>query len=154
MIKELLRDYNEFNKPCDKIAECEEDCDDGQSSSRTKSDFDALEYEEAMGYLKRPVQTDKNLAINKDMHMTQLPYEYTEFNGQQLISSTQTEPEMNQSVLKKARRSRKDRARDGAKSGTGTTSSSGINAGGTTISSSVYDYNLGHLTTQYGNGVS
>ena len=61
---------------------------------------------------------------------------------------------MNQSVLKKARRSRKDRARDGAKSGTGTTSSSGINAGGTTISSSVYDYNPGHLTTQYGNGVS
>ena len=107
-----------------------------------------------MGYLKRPVQTDRNLAVNKDMHMTQLPYEYTEFNGQQLISSTQTVPEMNQSVLKKARRSRKDRARDGAKSGTGTTSSSGINAGGTTISSSVYDYNPGHLTTQYGNGVS
>ena len=29
MIKELLQDYNEFNKPCDKIAECEEDCDEG-----------------------------------------------------------------------------------------------------------------------------
>ena len=29
MIKDLLKDYNEFNKPCDKIAECEEDCDEG-----------------------------------------------------------------------------------------------------------------------------
>ena len=29
MIKDLLQDYNEYNKPCDKIAECEEDNDDG-----------------------------------------------------------------------------------------------------------------------------
>jgi len=39
-------------------------------------------------------------------------------------------------------------------SGTGTTSSSGIAAGGTTISSSVYDYNPNQLTSQYGNSAA
>ena len=60
-------------------------------------------------------------------------------------------PSFNQSVVK-PRRSRKDRARGGANSKSGTTSSSGINVGGaTTISSSLYDYNSNQLTAQYGN---
>jgi hypothetical protein len=61
MIKDLLREYNESHKPFDNIAESaeyEEDCDEGLSSSRSKSDFDSLEYDEAMDKLKRPFKLD------------------------------------------------------------------------------------------------
>ena len=57
MIKDLLREYNEAHKPFDNIAESaeyEEDCDEALSSSRTKSDFDSHEYDEAMDILKKP----------------------------------------------------------------------------------------------------
>ena len=60
MVKDLLRDYNENNKPCDNIAEsaecCEEDGEDDEpnGNSSGKSDFDRLEYEEALDYLKAP----------------------------------------------------------------------------------------------------
>ncbi len=53
MVKDLLKDYNESNKPFANIAECEEDCDE-VSSSDTGSDFDRRQYEEAMDALKKP----------------------------------------------------------------------------------------------------
>lgn len=63
MIKELLKDYNESHKAFENIAEsaeCEEDIDEVNSSSRTKSDFDPLEYEQAVDFLKKPFSLDKN----------------------------------------------------------------------------------------------
>ena len=56
--------------------------------------------------------------------------------------------------MKKSRRTRKDRARGGAYSGTGTTSSSGITGNTANISSSLYEYNSNQLTAQYGNNSS
>ena len=93
MIKDLLRDYNESHKPFDNIAEsaeCEEDVDEVNSSSRTKSDFDPLEYDQAMDYLRQPLNLDgvKTGSSQTGMALTSLPVEYTEFNGQQLIEST------------------------------------------------------------------
>ena len=94
MIRDLLRDYNESHKPFDNIAEsaeCEEDVDEVNSSSRTKSDFDPLEYDQAMDYLRQPLNLDyaKTGSIQTGMMpLTSLPVEYTEFNGQQLIEST------------------------------------------------------------------
>lgn len=110
--------------------------------------------------LSKPFQDDhhgSSASKDKDsMQMTTLPMEYTEFNGQQLIESTGNQiPPFNQSSIVKPRRSRKDRARGGANSKSGTTSSSGINMGGgatsANISSSLYEYNSNQLTAQYGN---
>ena len=63
MIKDLLKDYNDSHKPFDNIAEsaeCEEDIDEVKSSSRSKSDFDRLEYDQAMDMLSKPFKMDHN----------------------------------------------------------------------------------------------
>ena len=103
-----------------------------------------------MDMLNKPFSMDNKNQTSKDgMPLTSLPVEYTEFNGQQLIESTNSQgiPPFNQPGMVKPRRSRKDRARGGANSKSGTTSSSGINVGGTTnISSSLYEYNSNQLT--------
>ena len=139
LVAELLRDYHANYKQCDNIeeqGEGEEDPDEAHSTSN-KSDLDRLDYDNAMDYLKTPFRKEKV----GEIEMTPYSIETTEYNGQTMTTTTREMPQFNQSVLRKNRRSRKDRAQGGAKSGTGTTSSSGINAGGTTISSSVYDYN-------------
>ena len=61
MIKDLLKDYNDSHKHFDNIAEsaeCEEDID--ELSSRSKSDFDRLEYDQAMDMLSKPFKMDHN----------------------------------------------------------------------------------------------
>ena len=99
MVKDLLTDYNESNKSCANIvesAECnEEDCDELNSSSLTNSDYDRREYEEAMDKLKRPFQMEKSVTAKDGTQLTPLPMEYTEFNGQSIVSTTQGEPNFN-----------------------------------------------------------
>lgn len=139
--------------------ECEEDCEDLRSSNRSKSDFDHLEYDEAMDMLKSKFDVEKEMSSigTKDdqmskFKMTALPTEYTEYNGSQLITTTGAPYPNN--TMAKPRRKRKDRKGLGAKSSnTGTTSSSGIAAGGTAINTSIYDYNSNQLTAQYGNNI-
>lgn len=154
IVKDLQKDYNENYKSFENIYECEEDVDEMHSSSRTKSDFDQHEYEEAMDMLKSKFDVDKEISSvggkdesNSKIKLTPLPTEYTEFNGQQMITTTGTPYSV---FPPKQRRGRKDR-KAGAKSNTGTTSSSGLNAGSTTINTSIYDYNSNQLTAQYGN---
>ena len=80
------------------------------------------------------------------MQLTTVSYETTEFNGQEIITTT--------TEIKKKRRGRKER-RDNPRSNTGTTSSSGVNATVSNpagvISSAGYEYNHNQLTAQYGN---
>jgi len=57
MIKDILRQYNETHKTFDNIAESAECEEEGLTSlsgksSRSKSDFDRLEYDEALDMLK------------------------------------------------------------------------------------------------------
>ena len=74
--------------------------------------------------------------------LTQLPTEYTEFNGSQTSA-------LNQWSMVKQRRSRAQRSSQKS----ATNSSSGANIGGATVSS-IYEYNQNQLAGQYGNGRS
>lgn len=89
IVKDLQKDYNENYKSFENIYECEEDVDEMHSSSRTKSDFDQHEYEEAMDMLKSKFDVDKEISSvggkddsNSKIKLTPLPTEYTEYNGQ------------------------------------------------------------------------
>ena len=54
IIKDLMADYTDNHKPCENIKESDGE-DDSKRSSSSKSDYDRLEYEEALMKLKTPV---------------------------------------------------------------------------------------------------
>lgn len=59
VIKDLMVDYTDNHKPCANIRESDGEDDSKRSSSNcSKSDYDRLEYEEALLKLKTPVQLD------------------------------------------------------------------------------------------------
>ena len=159
MVQDLLKDYHENNKSFDNIAEsaeCEEDCDD-LNSDMAGSDFERHEYEEAMDFLKRPFQSDQTVTGKDGTQLTPLPMEYTEYNGQSIVSSTQGEPNFAQTIMgTRPRRGRKERSSKGKKGSTITTSSSGINATSSNAgyTAGLYEYNTNQLAAQYGNTTS
>ena len=92
-----MKQYNETHKTFDNIAESAEYEEDltgteGMSgkSSRSKSDFDRLEYDEAMDMLNKPFVMDKT--SRDGLPLTTLPIEYTTYDGQTLTTSTQPIP--------------------------------------------------------------
>ena len=141
----MMRDYYKANEGFDNIQELAEQEDGDYNTSKT-SDIDEYEYEQSMGLIDKTKTSSGG--------MTQLPTEYTEFNGKSIISTVHGGSQFNAEAVKKNRRSRADRARNpGSKSNTGTTSSGGVTSTNNTqlLPPNMFDYTNNQFGSFYGN---